>query len=70
MSVRQPRPFRKGGALINTTEKVRSRIMLVIEQHLNLTFIIITTIIISIIIVIIFFLLLILLFLLLFVLLL
>ena len=35
MSARQSRTFHKEGALIDTTGKVQSQMMLMIEQHLN-----------------------------------
>ena len=35
MSARQSRPFRKNGALIDTSGRVQSQIILMIEQHLN-----------------------------------
>ena len=34
-SPRQSRPFRKDGALIDTTGKIQSQMMLMIEQHLK-----------------------------------
>ena len=35
MSARQSRPFRKDGALLDTYGRVKSQMMLVIEQNLN-----------------------------------